>query len=143
VIGHNRVWQPQTGAWVFQGADAKPADRDTLLARMRDHIHTVVGRYKGKIHGWDVVNEAIDEDGSMRKSPWQCVRGASSGEGPAGAEAAHRRHRQPGALAARHASRRRPGVFCGGRVVTAATSLRCEPRSGASEERQQRVQWRG
>ena len=56
---------------MFQGADGKPADRDTLLARMRDHIRTVVGRYKGKIHGWDVVNEAVDEDGSMRKSPWQ------------------------------------------------------------------------
>lgn len=71
VVGHNLVWHSQTGAWVFQGADGKPADRETLLARMRDHIHTVVGRYKGKIHGWDVVNEAIEEDGSMRKSPWQ------------------------------------------------------------------------
>ena len=71
VVGHNLVWHSQTGAWVFQGADGKPADRDTLLARMRDHIRTVVGRYKGKIHGWDVVNEAIEEDGSMRKSPWQ------------------------------------------------------------------------
>jgi len=71
VVGHNLVWHSQTGAWVFQGADGKPADRDTLLARMRDHIRTVVGRYKGKIHGWDVVNEAVDEDGSMRKSPWQ------------------------------------------------------------------------
>ena len=71
VVGHNLVWHSQTGAWVFQGADGKPADRDTLLARMRDHIRTVVGRYKGRIHGWDVVNEAIDEDGSMRKSPWQ------------------------------------------------------------------------
>jgi endo-1,4-beta-xylanase len=71
VVGHNLVWHSQTGAWVFEGADGKPADRDTLVARMRDHIRTVVGRYKGKIHGWDVVNEAIEEDGSMRKSPWQ------------------------------------------------------------------------
>ena len=71
VVGHNLVWHSQTGAWVFEGADGKPADRDTLLARMREHIRTVVGRYKGKIHGWDVVNEAIDEDGSIRKSPWQ------------------------------------------------------------------------
>lgn len=71
VVGHNLVWHSQTGAWVFQGADGKPADRVTLLARMRDHIHSVVGRYKGRIHGWDVVNEAIDEDGSLRKSPWE------------------------------------------------------------------------
>jgi endo-1,4-beta-xylanase len=71
VVGHTLVWHNQTGAWVFQGADGKPADRETLLARMRDHIHTVVGRYKGKIHGWDVVNEAIDEDGSLRKTAWR------------------------------------------------------------------------
>ena len=70
VVGHNLVWHSQTPMWVFQGADGQRADRDTLLARMRDHIHTVVGRYKGKIHGWDVVNEAIDEDGSLRKAPW-------------------------------------------------------------------------
>jgi endo-1,4-beta-xylanase len=70
VVGHNLVWHQQTPAWVFQGDDGKPADRETLLARMRDHIHTVVGRYKGKIPGWDVVNEAIDEDGSLRKAPW-------------------------------------------------------------------------
>jgi endo-1,4-beta-xylanase len=71
VVGHNLVWHSQTGAWVFEGTGGKAADRDTLLARMRDHIRTVVGRYKGRIHGWDVVNEAIDEDGSMRKSAWQ------------------------------------------------------------------------
>jgi endo-1,4-beta-xylanase len=70
VIGHNLIWHQQTPAWVFQGADGKPADRETLLTRMRDHIHTVVGRYKGRIHGWDVVNEAVDEDGSLRKAPW-------------------------------------------------------------------------
>ena len=70
VIGHNLVWHSQTPAWVFQNADGTPAGRDTLLARMRDHIHTVVGRYKGRIHGWDVVNEAVDEDGTLRKAPW-------------------------------------------------------------------------
>jgi len=70
VVGHTLVWHNQTPAWVFQGLDGKPADRETLLARMRDHIHTVVGRYKGRIIGWDVVNEAIDEDGSLRKAPW-------------------------------------------------------------------------
>ena len=71
IVGHNLVWHSQTGAWVFQGADGKPAERETLLGRMRAHIQTVVGRYKGKIHGWDVVNEAVDEDGSLRKSPWE------------------------------------------------------------------------
>jgi endo-1,4-beta-xylanase len=70
VIGHTLVWHSQTPAWVFQGKDGGAVDRDTLLARMRDHILTVVGRYKGRIHGWDVVNEAIDEDGSLRKTPW-------------------------------------------------------------------------
>jgi endo-1,4-beta-xylanase len=71
VVGHNLVWHSQTAPWMFQGADGKPADRETLLARLHDHIRTVVGRYKGRIHGWDVVNEAVDEDGSLRKSPWQ------------------------------------------------------------------------
>jgi endo-1,4-beta-xylanase len=71
VVGHTLVWHSQTAPWMFQGADGKPADRETLLARLRDHIHAVVGRYKGKIRGWDVVNEAIEEDGSLRKSPWQ------------------------------------------------------------------------
>ena len=71
VIGHTLVWHSQTSTWVFQGPDGKPADRELLLSRMRDHIHTVVGRYKGRIHGWDVVNEAVDEDGSLRKTPWR------------------------------------------------------------------------
>ena len=70
VVGHTLVWHQQTPRWVFFDANGNRVSRDTLLERMRDHIHTVVGRYKGKIHGWDVVNEAVDEDGSLRKAPW-------------------------------------------------------------------------
>src|ERR1019366_5879404 len=48
------------------------ASRDELLQRMRDHIHTVVGRYKGKIKAWDVVNEATADGGTniLRNSLW-------------------------------------------------------------------------
>jgi endo-1,4-beta-xylanase len=75
VIGHTLVWHSQTPRWVFQDASGKPATRDTLLGRMRDHIHTVVGRYKGRIKGWDVVNEALNEDGTLRRSPWLTIIG--------------------------------------------------------------------
>jgi endo-1,4-beta-xylanase len=37
---------------------------------MRDHIQTVVGRYKSRIKGWGVVNETVNEDGSLRQTPW-------------------------------------------------------------------------
>ena len=66
IVGHTLVWHSQTPRWVFQDANGNPLGRDSLLARMREHIHTVVGRYKGRIKGWDVVNEALDEDGSLR-----------------------------------------------------------------------------
>ncbi len=75
IIGHNLVWHSQTPRWVFQDDKGKPADRETLLKRMHDHISTVVGRYKGKIKGWDVVNEALNEDGTLRKSPWLKIIG--------------------------------------------------------------------
>jgi endo-1,4-beta-xylanase len=70
LVGHTLVWHQQTPAWVFAGKDGAPLDRETLLSRMQNHIAQVVGRYKGRIHGWDVVNEALDEDGTLRKTPW-------------------------------------------------------------------------
>jgi endo-1,4-beta-xylanase len=70
IVGHTLVWHNQTPAWVFQDAAGNRATRELLLERMRDHITTVVGRYRGKINGWDVVNEAVAEDGSLRKTPW-------------------------------------------------------------------------
>jgi endo-1,4-beta-xylanase len=75
IVGHTLVWHSQTPRWVFQDASGRPVSRDTLLARMRDHIHTVVGRYKGRINGWDVVNEALNEDGTLRRSPWLTIIG--------------------------------------------------------------------
>lgn len=75
VIGHTLVWHNQTPQWVFQDANGNPVSRDTLLERLHDHIRTVVGRYRGRIKGWDVVNEAVDEDGSLRKTPWLQIIG--------------------------------------------------------------------
>ena len=75
IIGHTLTWHSQTPKWVFEDSAGGPLTRDALLARLRDHIHTVVGRYKGRISGWDVVNEALDEDGTMRLSPWLRIIG--------------------------------------------------------------------
>jgi endo-1,4-beta-xylanase len=70
VVGHVLLWHQQTPAWVFAGEAGKKADRDTLLSRLRSHVAAVVGRYRGRIGGWDVVNEALEEDGTLRRTPW-------------------------------------------------------------------------
>jgi beta-glucosidase len=70
IIGHTLVWHRQTPKWVFEDDQGNPVSRDVLLRRMQEHIQRVVGRYKGRIKGWDVVNEAVDEDGRLRASPW-------------------------------------------------------------------------
>ena len=75
VIGHVLVWHSQTPDWFFRDAEGKPATKEQLIERMRTHIHTVVGRYKGRIKGWDVVNEAIEDDGTYRQSPWYRIIG--------------------------------------------------------------------
>jgi endo-1,4-beta-xylanase len=72
VVGHTLVWHSQTPRWFFEGKDGQPVTREVALARMRNHIKTVVGRYKGRIREWDVVNEAInDGPGVLRDSPWR------------------------------------------------------------------------
>lgn len=70
IVGHTLVWHHQTPEWVFKDESGSLTDRETLLQRMREHILTVVSRYKGRIHGWDVVNEAITDDGQFRKNKW-------------------------------------------------------------------------
>jgi endo-1,4-beta-xylanase len=65
------------GGGFGRGITGPRASRDELLARMREHIHTVVGRYKGKIKAWDVVNEAIADGGDevLRNSLWRQIIG--------------------------------------------------------------------
>ena len=75
IIGHTLVWFHQTPDWVFQDASGKPLGREALLQRMKEHIFTVVGRYRGRIHGWDVVNEAILRDGTWRQIKWYEILG--------------------------------------------------------------------
>jgi endo-1,4-beta-xylanase len=75
IVGHTLVWHHQTPKWVFEDAKGNPVDRETLLKRMREHIQAVVGRYKGRVHGWDVVNEALEDDGTLRQTPWLKIIG--------------------------------------------------------------------
>ena len=75
IVGHTLVWHNQVPRWVFEDTSGNPVGRDSLIARMRDHILTVVGRYRGRVGGWDVVNEALNDDGSLRRSPWLTIIG--------------------------------------------------------------------
>ena len=75
LVGHTLVWHSQLAPWFFKADDGGAIDSVELTNRMRDHISTIVGRYKGKIEGWDVVNEALAEDGTLRKSQFLEVGG--------------------------------------------------------------------
>lgn len=77
VIGHTLVWHSQTPDWVFKSPGGGDATRDELLALMKEHITTVAGRYKGRVLGWDVVNEALSDGGPdiLRDSPWRRIIG--------------------------------------------------------------------
>jgi endo-1,4-beta-xylanase len=75
VVGHVLVWHQQTPSWVFEGAPGATLDPKLLLSRLQAHVRTVVGRYRGRVQAWDVVNEAFEDDGSWRKTPWYATLG--------------------------------------------------------------------
>lgn len=66
VHGHTFVWHNQVPAWLASGSFT----RDEMIDILRDHIYTVAGRYSGSIAAWDVVNEAVNDDGSLRNTLW-------------------------------------------------------------------------
>lgn len=72
VVGHCLVWakDDRTPPWFFQDG-TNTASPELLLARMKTHIETVAGRYRGRIAMWDVVNEALDDGTNyLRSSGW-------------------------------------------------------------------------
>lgn len=70
IVGHTLVWHNQCPAWFFTNAQGKPNTKEEQIERLRSHIQTVAGRYAGRVHAWDVVNEVIAEDGSYRPTTW-------------------------------------------------------------------------
>jgi endo-1,4-beta-xylanase len=75
--GHTLVWHNQAPAWLFKDKDGNRVSKDVLLKRLKDHITTVVSRYKGKVYAWDVVNEAISDkrEEFLRDSDWYTICG--------------------------------------------------------------------
>lgn len=62
VNAHNLIWHSQLPPFM-----RRMKDRDSVRQYFTNHINTVAGRYDGKVYSWDVVNEALNEDGTMRK----------------------------------------------------------------------------
>lgn len=75
IIGHTLIWHSQLPEWFCTDENGENISPEVLKERMKEHIITVVSRYKGRIKGWDVVNEAILEDGSFRKSKFYEILG--------------------------------------------------------------------
>ncbi|TYR35551.1 endo-1,4-beta-xylanase [Sphingobacterium phlebotomi] len=75
IVGHTLIWHSQAPRWFFSDKEGNDVSREVLIERMRSHIHTVVSRYKGRVHGWDVVNEAILDNGEYRKSKFYEIIG--------------------------------------------------------------------
>jgi endo-1,4-beta-xylanase len=71
VHGHALIWHSSLPTWVTGGTFTKAQ----LLAVIKDHIETIVGHYRGQIATWDVVNEALDDNGAWRRSQWYTVIG--------------------------------------------------------------------
>ena len=72
IVGHCLVWakDDRTPPWFFRDGD-KAVSKEVLLQRMKTYIDTVVGRYRGRIDSWDVVNEALDDGpNDLRPSGW-------------------------------------------------------------------------
>jgi endo-1,4-beta-xylanase len=76
VFGHTLVWHNELPQWMIVDGDHAPS-RELALARLKTHIQTLVTRFKGRIRGWDVVNEALSDNPIqyLRPTPWEKIIG--------------------------------------------------------------------
>lgn len=63
IHGHTLIWHSQLAPWIKEIKDSTE-----MVNFMKNHIQTIVNRYKGKVNSWDVVNEALNDDGTLRKT---------------------------------------------------------------------------
>lgn len=75
IIGHTLIWHSQAPKWFFVDNNGVNVSPEILKQRMKTHIQTIIKRYKGRVKGWDVVNEAIEDNGSWRKSKFYEILG--------------------------------------------------------------------
>ena len=75
ITGHCLIWHSQMAPWFTKDSVGNLVDAETMKQRMKEHIYTIMGRYKGRIRSWDVVNEAIEGDGSYRQSDFYKILG--------------------------------------------------------------------
>lgn len=75
VIGHSPIWHSQCARWICHNEDGSLVSKEQLMENMRNYINTVYGHFRGKIKGYDVVNEAIEDDGSYRNSDFYKIMG--------------------------------------------------------------------
>lgn len=75
IIAHAPIWHSQCARWICHNEDGSLVSKEQLKENMRNYINTVYGHFRGKIKGYDVVNEAIEDNGSYRKSDFYKIMG--------------------------------------------------------------------
>lgn len=75
MVGHTLAWHSQIPDSVFKNKDGNYISKKALAKKQKEHITTIVERYKGKLAAWDVVNEAVGDDNKMRESHWYKIMG--------------------------------------------------------------------
>jgi endo-1,4-beta-xylanase len=75
IHGHTIVWHQQVPGWVFQGDGGGQATREQLLERLDQHMSALGEHFGSRVQYWDVVNEAFNDDGSLRSTPWRSLIG--------------------------------------------------------------------